>query len=113
MTNQQPDFTALPPAWQIDGDTAQRGNVILRHYKTQPCYHAQIYIAGIGFITVTQFTAADALNSFRAKLADELAKHEAITSQLYDALAAIDAPEPLRPAGPAARSRPVRARYAA
>ena len=93
MTNKQPDFTHLNDAWQIDGDTAKRGNVILRHYQTPSCYRAQIYIAEIGFITVTQFTAADALNSFRAKLADELAKAEAITAQLYDALAAIDAPE--------------------
>lgn len=91
--NQQPDFAALNAAWQIDGDTAQRGNVILRHYQNPPSYHAQVYIAEHGFVAVTQFTAADALASFRAKLADELYKAEAITAQLHDALAAIDAPE--------------------
>lgn len=93
MTNQQPDFTALNDAWHIDGDTAQRGNVILRHYQNPSCYRASVHVAGLGALVASQYSATLALEHLRARIMHELAKHEAITAQLYDALAAIDAPE--------------------
>lgn len=94
MTNQQqPDFTTLNDAWHIDGDTAQRGNVILRHYQTPSCYRASVHVPDLGNLVSSKFTAPDALGGLRVSILHELARHEAITAQLYAALAAIDAPE--------------------
>lgn len=93
MTNQQPDFTVLNGAWKIDGGEAQRGSVILRHYQNPSCYRASVYVTELGSLVASQYSASLALQHLRARIMRELAKSEAVTAQLYAALAAIDATE--------------------
>ena len=90
------ELQELGTGWTIEGDTATRGAVVVvyqRNSGTAVHYRARVFIPEIGTISMTAYTAVDALGLLRDRLATEFPRYDNVANKLAAALAAIDAPD--------------------